>query len=114
MVTWTLGEASLRYYLSTGSFQVLPSDGYDWFVGEVDFVSDGPAPPLAARRSLPGFRQIAYERVGRLYIRSYEPPARTWPPCSCAESATPSSTSAATACLLDGIGPGCTASLGLS
>ena len=48
MVTWTLGEASLRYYLSTGSFQVQPSDGFDWWVGEIDFISDGPAPPPPA------------------------------------------------------------------
>ena len=29
-VTWTLGEASLRYYLSTGAFQAFPAEGYDW------------------------------------------------------------------------------------
>jgi uncharacterized membrane protein len=72
MVTWTLGEASLRYYLSTGSFQVSPSDGLDWLVGEVDFISDGPAAPVAAKALGPGFRQVAYEQVGRLYIRRYE------------------------------------------
>src|SRR3954453_5112605 len=49
MVTWTLGEASLRYYPSTGGFQVQPSEGYDWQVGEIDFVSDGPAPPPPSR-----------------------------------------------------------------
>lgn len=74
MVTWTLGEASLRYYLSTGSFQVLPSDGYSWFVHEVDFVSEGPAPPVPAGLLGPGFRQSGYERAGGLYVRRYELP----------------------------------------
>ncbi len=70
-VTWTLGEAPLRYYLSTGAIQIRASEGYDWLVKEVDFVSDGevPAPP---RRLLgPGFRQVAREDTGRLYIRRY-------------------------------------------
>jgi uncharacterized membrane protein len=71
MVTWTLGEASLRYYLSTGSVQVNPSDGFRWWVGEVDFISDGPAPPPAAKLLGPGFRQAGYEQVGRLYVRRY-------------------------------------------
>ena len=71
MVTWTLGEASLRYYLSTGSVQVQPSDGFRWWVGEVDFISDGPAPPPPAKLLGPGFRQAGYEQAGRLYVRRY-------------------------------------------
>ena len=70
-VTWTLGEAPLRYYLSTGAIQVRAKEHYDWLVKEVDFVSDGavPAPP---RRLLgPGFRQVANEDTGRLRIRRY-------------------------------------------
>jgi uncharacterized membrane protein len=70
-VTWTLGEAPLRYYLSTGAIQVRASENYDWLVKEVDFVSDGatPAPP---RHLLgPGFRQVADEDAGRLMIRRY-------------------------------------------
>jgi mannosyltransferase len=74
MVTWTLGAASLRYYLSTGSFQVQPSDGFTWWVGEIDFISDGHAPPPPRRIFGPGFRQVEYKRVGRLYIRRYETP----------------------------------------
>jgi mannosyltransferase len=74
MVTWTLGAASLRYYLSTGSFQVAPSDGYSWYVHEVDFISDGPAPPVPARILGPRFRQVGYERVGRLHVRRYALP----------------------------------------
>jgi mannosyltransferase len=74
LVTWTLGEASLRYYLSTGGFQVQPSEGYDWQVGEIDFVSDGPAPPPPSRLLGPGFRQVSYEKSGRLYVRRFETP----------------------------------------
>ena len=75
MVAWTLGEASLRYYLSTGSFQVQPSDGFAWYVHEIDFVSDGPAPPVPARLLGPGFRQVGYEAAGgRLWIRRYALP----------------------------------------
>ncbi len=71
MVTWTLGEASLRYYLSTGSIQVQPSDGFRWWVGEVDFISDGPAPPPPSKLLGAGFRQVGFEQVGRLYVRRY-------------------------------------------
>jgi len=116
MVTWTLGEASLRYYLSNGlpallpldpgSFQVLPSDGYKWLVGEVDFISDGPAPPLAARRLLPGFRQVGYERAGRLYIRSYETPGPGLAPLLMHRVRDAQLNFRSNGVLLDGIGPG--------
>jgi len=72
MVTWALGEASLRYYLSAGAFQVIPSEGYHWLVGEVDFISDGSAPAPSPRLLGPGFREVGYERVGRFHIRRYE------------------------------------------
>jgi mannosyltransferase len=74
MVAWTLGEASLRYYLSTGSFQVQASEGFAWDVHEIDFVSDGPAPPVPVRLLGPGFRQVGYEQVGRLWMRRYALP----------------------------------------
>ncbi|HWM62465.1 MAG TPA: glycosyltransferase family 39 protein [Solirubrobacterales bacterium] len=74
MVSWTLGHASLRYYLSTGSFQARPEDRYAWFVHEVDFVSDGPVPPVPARLFGGRFRQVGYERAGRLYVRRYALP----------------------------------------
>ncbi len=75
LVTWTLGEASLRYYLATRGFQVSPSDGYGWLVGEVDFISDGPAPPPPARLLGPRFREVGYERADdRLYVRRYAVP----------------------------------------
>jgi 4-amino-4-deoxy-L-arabinose transferase-like glycosyltransferase len=106
MVTWTLGEASLRYYLSTGSFQVTPADGYAWLVGEVDFISDGPAPPVAARRLLPGLRQVGYERVGRLYIRSYETPGPGLAPLLLRRVRDAELNFRSNGVLLDGIGPG--------
>ncbi len=74
MVSWTLGQASLRYYLSTGSFQARPSEGFAWNVHEIDFVSDGPAPPVPAPLLGPGFRQVGYERAGRLHVRRYALP----------------------------------------
>ncbi|HWP33408.1 MAG TPA: hypothetical protein VNL97_06635, partial [Solirubrobacterales bacterium] len=51
------------------------SDGYRWLVGEVDFVSDGPAPPPPPRLLGPRFRQVRYERAdSRLYVRRYAVP----------------------------------------
>jgi len=70
-VTWTLGEAPLRYYLSTGAIQIRASERYGWLVKEVDFVSDGVEPPPPRRLLGPGFRQVATEDTGRLYIRRY-------------------------------------------
>ena len=74
IVLWTLGAASLRYYLSTGSFQAQPSEGFAWSVHEIDFVSDGPAPPVPRGALGPRFRQVGYEQVGRLYVRRYALP----------------------------------------
>jgi mannosyltransferase len=74
IVTWTLGEASLRYYLSTGSFQARPADGFAWYVHEVDFVSDGPAPPVPARLLGPRFTELDYGPAGRLWVRRYALP----------------------------------------
>ncbi len=74
IVLWTLGAASLRYYLSTGSFQAQSSEGFAWSVHEVDFVSDGPAPPVPTVSLGPRFRQVGYEQVGRLYVRRYALP----------------------------------------
>ena len=48
-VTWVLGEAPLRFYLSTGAIQLKASEGYDWLVREVAFVSMGEAPPPPRR-----------------------------------------------------------------
>jgi mannosyltransferase len=70
-VLWALGEAPLRYYLSTGAIQLKPVEGYGWLVREIDFVSDGPAPPPPSRLLGPGFREAGHEDVGRLFIRRY-------------------------------------------
>jgi mannosyltransferase len=70
-VTWTLGEAPLRYYLSTGAIQIRAKERYGWLVKEVDFVSDGRQPAPPHRLLGPGFRQVAEEDTGRLYIRRY-------------------------------------------
>jgi hypothetical protein len=71
MVTWTLGEASLRYYLSTGSFQVKASERFPWYVHEIDFISHGDVPPPARRLVGPRFAQAGYQSVGPLRIRRY-------------------------------------------
>ncbi len=105
MVTWTLGEASLRYYLSIGSYQVLPSDGYDWFVHEIDFISDGPTPPPQQRLLGPGFRQVGYEKVGRLYVRSYAMPGPDLAPLRLRAIRKAELNFRNNGVLLDGIGP---------
>jgi mannosyltransferase len=74
MVSWTLGHASLRYYLSTGSFQARAEEGFGWYVHEVDFISDGPASAVPSGLIGPRFRQVGYERAGRLHIRRYALP----------------------------------------
>ncbi|HXS46330.1 MAG TPA: glycosyltransferase family 39 protein [Solirubrobacterales bacterium] len=106
IVTWTLGEASLRYYLSTGSFQVLPADGYSWNVHEVDFVSDGPAPPVPTRLLGPRFRQVGYERVGRLYVRHYALPGPDLAHLRLRHLRNVQLNFRSNGVLLDGIGPG--------
>ena len=71
LVSWTLGQASLRHYLGTGSFQTVQSERYPWFVHEIDFISQGPAPPVPRRKLAPGLRQVEYGPVGELYLRRY-------------------------------------------
>ena len=73
MVTWMLGAGVLRYYLSTGSFQVEP-EGERWFVGEVDLISDGPAPAARPPGLGPAFRRAGARAVGRLEITRYTTP----------------------------------------
>jgi mannosyltransferase len=82
-VTWVIGEAPLRYYLtrgatqnkpSAGAIQLKPSEGYDWLVREVSFVSIGSAPSPPRRLLGPRFHEVAYEKVGELFIRRYRVP----------------------------------------
>jgi mannosyltransferase len=74
IVTWTLGQAPLRHYLPGNSFQVFSQERRPWLVHEIDFVSNGPAPPVPRHLLGPGFRQVSYEPVGRLYLRRYALP----------------------------------------
>jgi mannosyltransferase len=105
MVLWTLGAASLRYYLSTGSFQVQPGDGYSWAVHEFDFISDGQAPPVASQLIGPRFRQVGYERVGRLYVRRYALPGNDLAHLRLHRVRDADLNFRSNAVLLDGIGP---------
>ncbi len=104
-VTWVLGEASLRYYLSTGAIQVTPADGYDWLVHEIDFVSDGKVPPPPPRLLGPGFRETARGSAGRLYVRHFELPGPGLAPLRLRELKEAQLEFRNTGVLLDGIGP---------
>ena len=105
-VTWVLGEASLRYYLSTGAIQVTPADGYDWLVHEVDFVSDGKVPPPPRQLLGPGFRETSREDAGRLFIRHYELSGPGLAPLRLRQLKDARLNFRSTGVLLDGIGPG--------
>jgi mannosyltransferase len=105
-VTWTLGEAPLRYYLSTGAIQVKPSDGYDWLVHEVNFVSDGGVPPPSRRLLGPGFRESAHEDAGRLFIRRYRLPGPGLAPLRLRSLRHARLNFRNNGVLLDGVGPG--------
>jgi mannosyltransferase len=105
-VTWVLGEAPLRYYLSTGAIQVTPADGYDWLVHEVDLVSDGEVPPPPARLLGPGFRETARHSVGRLFVRHFELPGPGLAPLRLRELKQADLDFRNVGVLLDGVGPG--------
>jgi hypothetical protein len=62
--------ASLRHYLGTGSFQVVESERYPWYVHEIDFVSIGPGSP-SPRAFAPGFRPAGSARLGDLRLWRY-------------------------------------------
>jgi hypothetical protein len=106
IVTWKLGAASLRYYLSTGSFQVQPSDGFAWYVHEIDFVSDGRAAPVPRRLLGAGFRQVADEGVGRLWLRRYALPGEDLTRLRLHAAREADLGFRSNGVLLDGIGPG--------
>jgi mannosyltransferase len=105
-VTWALGEASLRFYLSTGAIQVTPADGYDWLVHEVDFVSDGRVPPPSPALLGPGFRETSREDAGRLFIRHYERAGPGLAPLRLRRLRGVDLNFRNSGVLLDGIGPG--------
>jgi mannosyltransferase len=70
-VTWTIGQAPLRDYLKTGAIEIKPSEEYEWFVHEVNFVSYGDAPRPPRHALGPGFRETSQEDAGQLVIRRY-------------------------------------------
>jgi uncharacterized membrane protein len=105
IVLWTLGAASLRWYLSTGSYQVQSSEELAWTVHEIDFVSDGPAPPVSARMLGPRFRPASYEKVGRLYVRRYAMPGADLAPLRLRRIRNADLNFRSNGVLLDGIGP---------
>jgi len=106
MVTWTLGAASLRWYLSTGSFQVRPSDGFSWSVHEVAFISEGPAPRVPQSLLGPRFRQDGYWRIGRLDVRRYALPGPELAHLRLRRIRSADLGFNSNGALLDGIGPG--------
>jgi 4-amino-4-deoxy-L-arabinose transferase-like glycosyltransferase len=74
VVTWALGQAPLHHYLPGNTFQVFSDERFEWLVHEVVFVSSGGAPPVPQKLLGPGFRQVAYEPIGDLYLRRYALP----------------------------------------
>lgn len=105
-VTWVIGEAPLRYYLSTGAIQVKPSEGYEWLVREVNFVSIGSVPPPPQRLIGPRFQQVGYERVGELFIRRYRVPGPELAPLRLRTLRYADTNFRNNGVLLDGVGPG--------
>jgi len=107
VVTWSLGQASLRRYRAESAFQAFQEERYGWLVHEVDFVSDGPVPPPPAAALAPGFREIAYERVGaRLYIRRYALPGPDLGPLKLRQARDVSLGFRSNAVLIDGVSAG--------
>jgi uncharacterized membrane protein len=114
-VTWVIGEAPLRYYLthgatqgkpSEGAIQLKASEGYDWLVREVNFVSLGPAPEPPRRLLGPRFRQVAYEEVGELFVRRYRVPGPELVPLRLRALPHAETNFRNNGVLLDGVGPG--------
>lgn len=104
-VTWTLGEAPLRYYLSSGAIQIHASERYKWLVHEIDFVSDGKMPPPPRRLIGSHFREGAHEDAGRLFIRRYRVPGPGLAPLPLRRLRDADLDWRTNGVLLDGIGP---------
>jgi mannosyltransferase len=105
-VTWSLGEAPLRYYLSTGAIQVKAAEQSGWLVHEVNLVSDGAVPPPPPHMLGPGFRETAHEDVGRLFIRRYTLPGPRLAPLRLRRLRHARLDFRSNGVLLDGVGPG--------
>lgn len=105
VVLWTLGAAPLRWYLSTGSYQVRPSEEHAWSIHEAVFVSEGPVPPVPRDLLGPRFRQVSYEAVGRLHVRRYAMPGPDLAPLRLRRIRRADLGFGSNSVLLDGIGP---------
>ncbi|MBS1879466.1 MAG: glycosyltransferase family 39 protein [Actinobacteria bacterium] len=105
IVSWTLGEAPLRYYLSTEAFQARASEGNPWFVHEVDFISDGEAPPPPPELLGPRFRERGAYGAGRLFVRRYSLPGPSLARIDLRKLRRANLEFRTTGVLLDGIGP---------
>lgn len=105
-VTWVIGEAPLRYYLSTGAIQLKAAEGYDWLVREITFVSIGEAPPPPRRLLGPRFRETSHEGVGELFIRRYRVPGPELAPLRLRGLRFAETNFRNNGVLLDGVGPG--------
>jgi mannosyltransferase len=104
-VTWVLGEAPLRFYLSTGAIQLKASEGYDWLVREIAFVSMGETPSPPRRLLGPGFRETGAEDVGPLFIRRFRVPGPGLVPLRLRELRHAQTNFRNNGVLLDGVGP---------
>ena len=104
-VTWVLGEAPLRFYLSTGAIQLKASEGYDWLVREVVFVSQGKVPPPPRRLLGPAFYESGSEAVGPLFIRRYRVFGPSLVPLRLRELRKAQTGFRNNGVLLDGVGP---------
>jgi mannosyltransferase len=104
-VTWVLGEAPLRFYLSTGAIQLKASEGYEWLVREVAFVSIGEVPPPPRRLLGPGFREVGGEDAGELFIRRFRVPGPELVPLRLGALPQARTNFRNNGVLLDGVGP---------
>lgn len=105
-VTWVIGEAPLRYYLSTGAIQLKAAEGYDWLVREITFVSLREAPPPPRRLLGPRFRETGHEDVGELFIRRYRVSGPELAPLRLRGLRFAETNFRNNGVLLDGVGPG--------
>jgi len=104
-VTWVLGEAPLRFYLSTGAIQLKAAEGYDWLVREIVFVSQGEVPPPPRRLLGPGFYEDGSEAVGPLFIRRFRVFGASLVPLRLRELRKAQTNFRNNGVLLDGVGP---------
>jgi hypothetical protein len=81
------------------------SEGYDWLVHEVNFVSQGHVPPPAPRLIGKRFQHAGREYAGSLLIRRYAVPGGGLAPIKIPRLRHAPLNFRSTGVLLDGIGP---------